>query len=159
MLHSLKREWSSEQWYGKDDMLRWNTFKKFSLSGGFFNLLGLKYLVILKFCLLSAPRLICCRNWVFYRIRFWATFTNLIFLHFSVSIKFSSFSLENGKSSLVQTMQYHIDLSCLRYSYVRLFILLHLRCTQISHLSHWIESELLVGNIFYMESILPYQIL
>ena len=74
ILHSLKRGWSAEQWYGKDDMLRWSTLEKFSLSGGSFNSLGLKYLVILTFCSFSAPRLIFCRNWVFSRIYFWATF-------------------------------------------------------------------------------------
>ena len=95
-------------------MLRLKTFKKFSLSAGSFNSLGLKYLVILTLCLFSEPGLICCRNWVFSRIRFYVTFTNLIFLPFSVSIKFSLFSLENGKSSLVQTMQYRVDLSCFR---------------------------------------------
>ena len=74
ILHSLKREWSAEQWYGKDGMLRWSTFKKLSLSGGSFNSLGLKYLVILTFCSCSAPRLIFYRNWVFSRICVWATF-------------------------------------------------------------------------------------
>ena len=108
-----------------------------------FNSLELKYLVILTSCSFSATRLICCRNWVFSRIRFWATFTNLVFLPFSVSIKLSSLTLENGKRFLLMTMQYHSDLSCFSYSWVCLFILLHLRCTQISPLSHWIESELL----------------
>ena len=111
-----------------------------------FNSLELKYLVILTSCSFSATGLIFCRNWVFSRIRFWATFTNLVFLPFSVSIKLSSLTLENGKRFLLKTMQYHSDLSCFSHSWVYLFILLHLRCTPISHLSHWIESELLANG-------------
>ena len=125
-------------------------FKELSLSGCCCSSLGLKYLTILTFSALFEHIFFCCRNF------FTETFTNSIFLTFTVSFKFSSFSLENREKKLAQTMQYQVDLSCLRYSKICLFILLYLRCTQISTLSHWIESEFFATDWQHILHILTY---
>ena len=145
-----------QRWY-----VEMKYFEEMFFVWGSFNSLELKYLVILTSCSFSATRLICCRNWVFSRIRFWATFTNSVFLPFSVSIKLSSLTLENGKRFLLiwlcNTTVIYLVLAIHGFVYLSCYICdvprYHLCRTELSQ-----NCLQLVGNIFYMDNVLPYLI-
>ena len=144
-------------------MFKWEDFRYSFLLHDCSRLLSSslwKYFVILLSSHL-AIRFIWSRSLVLFEIRFSATLVNFNFFpfFFYFSMRFFWSRLENGRNSLVQTIQNHLDLFFFKYSKVCLFNPLHYLCTHISHLSRWIESETvkkLFYDIFYMKSILPY---
>ena len=102
-------------------------------------LLGSKYFEIFSSTVLSDSVLIKFVNIVLPEFHFFEILVNLICLPSVVVINSLSFRLEKGKSSFIQTIQNHWELSFLSISYVCLFIRLHSICIQISHLSHLID--------------------